>query len=101
MKHALLCFIGLFFFTSASWANDSLTEVEARYLTQVTQELGYLQRLVEQARYHRNPAAAYQVDYEALQADLTTIREHLTRHIQKPSRVPRSLPSLPLKSHAK
>lgn len=101
MKHTSLCLLGLFFFTSLSWANDSLTEAEARYLTQVTQELGYLQRLVEQARYHRNPAAAYQVDYEALQADLSTIREHLKRHIQKPSRVPRSLPSLPLKSHAK
>lgn len=92
---------GLLIFTlslSSSWANDSLTEAEARYLTQVTQELSYLQRLVEQARYHRNPAAAYQVDYDALQEDLSTINKHLIRHIKSPSRSPRSLPSLPLKS---
>ncbi len=93
-KNRLFVLIFGVLFSLSAFSHDGLTEQESRYLVHVTQELTYLQRLVEQARHYRNPTAMVQVDYDALQADLKTIKRHLVRHIESPSRVPRQLPPL-------
>ncbi len=88
-------------FMAVVWSTTTPTESEKQYLVQANQELSYIRKLVEKARFYRNPSAQYVLNYDLLQQDIGRTQHDLTRYTHKHSRIPRTLPPLRKKENDK
>lgn len=88
-------------FSTVVWSTTTPTKLEKQYLVQANQELTYIRKLVEKARFYRNPSAQYALNYELLQQDMGKTQHDLSRYTHKHSRIPRTLPPLRNKEDGK
>lgn len=81
-------------FTAVVWPTNTPTGAEKQYLVQANQELTYIRKLVEKARFYRDIKAVYLLNYQLLQEDMGKMQSDLARYTHQHSRIPRTLPPL-------
>ena len=79
---------------AAQPATSHVTDDERIALERIQQYLRDIDRLVNAAEESRQVDSRFPLDYDALRADLNTIRQALDRHLRSPQRSPKSV--LPL-----
>ncbi len=69
-------------------------QLEREALSQISRELGYLERLAEEAQRSARADSALQFDYTALRTDLERVRSAVLRHLREPRRIPHPIEPL-------
>jgi RAQPRD family integrative conjugative element protein len=88
----LLCLVWLISLTTQ--ASDYVSEAERQALAQLVSEMQKLERLIDQAEHNRASHSRFPLNYKALREDWRSVQMAISRHLDKPSRVPRKLPPL-------
>lgn len=73
---------------------DHVSDAERAALIRLIHVLDSTRPLLDQAEHNQVTDTRFPLDYRQLRRDIELIREGLSRHISKPSRSPRRLPTL-------
>jgi|GEM_PF-5687286 len=75
-----------------AYSEDTVTEVERRNLIAIARQLEQLHQLADAAQSAADPDARVKFNYTQLHRDLEQMQGAITRHLDRPSRTPRSIP---------
>ncbi|HRH75943.1 MAG TPA: RAQPRD family integrative conjugative element protein [Cellvibrionaceae bacterium] len=74
-------------------AQDTVTEIERSNLIAIARQLEQLHTLADNAQSAADPDARVKFNYTQLHRDIEQMRDAIARHLDKPSRTPRAVPS--------
>lgn len=74
-------------------AQDTVTEIERSNLIAIARQLEQLHQLADNAQSAADPDARVKFNYTQLHRDIEQMRGAIARHLDKPSRTPRVVPS--------
>jgi RAQPRD family integrative conjugative element protein len=72
-------------------AQDTVTEVERSNLIALARQLEQLHQLADNAQSAADPEARVKFNYEQLHRDIEQMRSAIARHLDRPSRTPRTV----------